>query len=205
MIRLLCVDDHPVVRGGLQQFIDLQPDMTVVAAAATGEEALALYRQHHPDVTLMDLQLPGMSGLEAIRTIRSEDQDARVIVLTMYEGDEDIAKALDAGAMTYLLKDTLSQDLLRTIRDVHDGERRLPPNVAARLASRVSQHVLTPREVEIMTLIAKGMRNKEVASALAIAEETVHAHVKNIFAKLEVSDRTAAVAIAVRRGIIHLN
>jgi DNA-binding NarL/FixJ family response regulator len=205
MIRLLCVDDHPVVRGGLQQFIELQPDMKVVALAATGEEALVLYREHHPDVTLMDLQLPGMSGLEVIRTIRNEDGNARVIVLTMYEGDEDIARALDAGATTYLLKDTLSQDLLRTIRDVHDGERPLPPNVAARLASRATQHALTPREVEIMTLIAKGMRNKEVAAALAISEETVHAHVKNIFAKLDVSDRTAAVAVTLRRGIIHLN
>jgi two-component system NarL family response regulator len=203
-IRILCVDDHPVVLGGIAQIIDLQPDMTVVASAATGEEAIALFKRYEPDVTLMDLQLPGVSGLEAIRTIRGGYANARIIVLTMYQGDEDIFRALEAGAATYLLKDTLSQDLLRTIRDVNDGKRPLPANVAARLAERSSQPGLTQREVEITTLIAKGMRNKEIAAALSIAEETVHAHVKNIFAKLNVNDRTAALAMALRRGIIHI-
>jgi two-component system NarL family response regulator len=203
-IRILCVDDHPVVLGGIAQIIDLEPDMTVVASAATGEEAIALFTRHEPDVTLMDLQLPGVSGLEAIRTIRGAYANARIIVLTMYQGDEDIFRALEAGAATYLLKDTLSTDLLRTIRDVNDGKRPLPDNVAARLAERSSQSCLTQREVEITALIAKGMRNKEIAAALSIAEETVHAHVKNIFAKLNVNDRTAALAMALRRGIIHI-
>ena len=204
VIRILCVDDHPVVRGGLEQFIEEQQGLTVVATAATGEEALDLYRQHRPDVTLMDLQLPGISGLEAIRVIRSEDEQARIIVLTMYQGDEDIARALDAGAVTYLLKDTLSHELLRTIRMVHDGERPLPPNVAARLASRGTDSVLSPRELQIVELIARGMRNKEIGADSNIAEETVHQHLKNIFSKLKVHDRSAVVATAVRRGMIHL-
>jgi two-component system, NarL family, response regulator len=203
-IRILCVDDHPVVLGGIAQIIDMEPDMTVVASATTGEEAIALFTRHEPDVTLMDLQLPGVSGLEAIRTIRGAYANARIIVLTMYQGDEDIFRALEAGAATYLLKDTLSTDLLRTIRAVNDGKCPLPANVAARLAERSSHPGLTQREVEITALIAKGMRNKEIAAALSIAEETVHAHVKNIFAKLNVNDRTAALAMALRRGIIHI-
>jgi two-component system, NarL family, response regulator len=204
VIRLLCVDDHPVVRGGLQQFIDLQPDMTVVASAATGEEGLALYRLHHPDVTLMDLQLPGMSGLEAIRTIRNEDKDARVIVLTMYEGDEDIYRAHEAGATTYLLKDTLSSDLIRVVRQVHAGERPVTPVVEARLKERASAPTLTSREVEVLQLISEGLRNKEVGATLGITEGTVQIHVKNIFGKLNVNDRTAAVQVAVRRGLVQM-
>jgi two-component system, NarL family, response regulator len=205
VIRILCVDDHPVVRSGIAQIIDLQPDMSVVAAAATGEEAVKQFTRHEPDVTLMDLQLPGLSGLEAIRLIHSESADARIIVLTMYQGDEDIVRSLDAGAATYLLKDTLSHDLVRTIREVHQGQRPISANVAARLAERRGQPVLTNREIEITELLSKGMRNKEMASELGISEETVHAHVKNIFTKLNVNDRTAALAMALRRGIIHIS
>jgi two-component system, NarL family, response regulator len=203
-IRVLCVDDHPVVRNGISQIIDLQPDMRVVASAATGEEAISQFRQRKPDITLMDLQLPGMSGLEALREIRSGFPGARIIVLTMYQGDQDIRRALEAGAATYLLKDTVSHDLIRTIRDVYDGKSPMSAAVAALLAERKNQPALTSREVEITELIAKGMRNKEIAAALGIAEETVHAHVKNIFSKLHVNDRTAALAMALRRGIIHI-
>lgn len=203
-IRVLCVDDHPVVRNGISQIVGLQSDMAVVAAAASGDEAVTLYRQHKPDVTLMDLQLPGMSGLETIHSIRTDDPDARIIVLTMYRGDEDIFRSLSAGASTYLLKDTLSHDLVRTIREVHQGRSPLPPDIAAQLAQRRSQPMLTEREIEVTRLIARGMRNKEIAFELGIAEETVHAHVKNIFSKLNVNDRTAALAMALRRGIIHI-
>ena len=181
--------------------IDLQADMVVVAAAATGEEAIGLFRRHQPEVTLMDLQLPGMSGIEAIRRIRSEWETARIIVLTMYQGDEDMARAFDAGAQAYLLKDTLSQDLIRTVREVYRGEHTIQ-HVGAR-GGEGRAH-LTPREVQITELIGEGMRNKEIASALGIAEETVHAHVKRIFTKLRVNDRTAALATAIRRGFIHI-
>jgi DNA-binding NarL/FixJ family response regulator len=204
-IRVLCVDDHPVVRNGIAQMIGLQSDMGVVAAAATGEEAVPLLLEQQPDITLMDLQLPGMSGLDTIRAIRSTLPDARIIVLTMYDGDEDIFRALDAGAATYLLKDTLSHELVRTIRAVYAGEAPIPAGIAARLATRKGKPALTAREIEITQSIAKGMRNKEIAAALGIAEETVHAHVKNIFSKLHVNDRTAALAIALRRGIIHID
>ena len=200
-IRVLCVDDHPVVRNGIQQIVDVQSDMVVVAAVATGEEAIELFRRHRPEITLMDLQLPGMSGIEAIRSIRNECSTARIIVLTMYHGDEDMARAIDAGAQAYLLKDTLSHELIRTVRDVHRGEYSIPHAGAEQRDPRAH---LTPREVQITELIAEGMRNKEIAIALGIAEETVHAHVKHIFSKLKVSDRTAALSTAVRRGIIHL-
>jgi len=204
-IRVLCVDDHPVVRNGISQIVGLQSDMDVVAAAGTGDEAVSLFRKHKPDVTLMDLQLPGMSGLEAIHTIRADDPSARIIVLTMYRGDEDIFRSLSAGASTYLLKDTLSHDLVRTIREVHEGRAPLPPDIAAQLAQRRGHPMLTEREIEVTGLIARGMRNKEIAFELGIAEETVHAHVKNIFSKLNVNDRTAALAMALRRGIIHID
>jgi DNA-binding NarL/FixJ family response regulator len=204
LIRVLCVDDHPVVRNGISQIVGLQSDMAVVAAAASGEEAVTLYRQHKPDVTLMDLQLPGMSGLETIHSIRADAPDARIIVLTMYCGDEDIFRSLSAGASTYLLKDTLTHDLVRTIREVHQGRSPLPPDIAAQLAQRRTLPMLTQREIEVTRLIARGMRNKEIAFELSIAEETVHAHVKNIFSKLNVNDRTGALAMALRRGIIHI-
>jgi two-component system, NarL family, response regulator len=200
----MCVDDHALIRDGISLKINLEKDMTVVATAATGEQAVTAFAAHHPDVTLLDLQLPGMSGLEALRSIRSIDGTARVVVLTMYQGEEDIYRALQAGAATYLLKGTLSDDLVRIVRDVHAGERPIPPDVAAKLAARVPRSALTTREIDVVTLMATGMHNKEIAAALRISNETVRLHAKNIFAKLRVPDRTAAVIDAIRRGIIHL-
>lgn len=178
--------------------------MMHVASATTGEEAVSLYRYHRPDIVLMDLQLPVMSGLEAIRAIRQSSPDARIIVLTMYHGDEDIHRALAAGASTYLLKDMLSEDLMRVIREVHAGQGKLLPDVQVRLDERAMRPSLTPREVQVTELIGLGRRNKEIAAELHISEETVQVHVKSILTKLGVDDRTAAVNVAVRRGIIHL-
>ena len=202
-IRILCVDDHRLVLAGIELMIGRQPDMTVVGSASTGEEAVSLFRQHKPDITLMDLQLPVMTGLEAIRAIRHLSPEARIIVLTMYHGDEDIHRALAAGAWTYLLKDMLSDDLMRVIREVHAGQRLLP-DVQVRLDERATRPSLTPREVQVTELIGRGLRNKEIASELHISEETVQVHVKSILTKLSVNDRTAAVNVAMRRGIIHL-
>ena len=204
LIRVQCVDDHAVVREGISLRINLEPDMTVVAAAATGEQAVALFTEHRPDVTLMDLQLPVMTGLEAIRAIRAVDPDAKIVVLTMYSGEEDVYRALQAGAATYLLKGTLSGDLIRIVRAVHAGERPMPPDVAATLAARAPRSVLTPREVEVVALMSKGLHNKEIATTLGISSETVRIYAKNIFFKLQVPDRTAAVVDALRRGIIHM-
>jgi DNA-binding NarL/FixJ family response regulator len=198
------VDDHRIVRDGIALIISQQPDMTVVGLAATGEEAVTLFDSLRPDVTLMDLQLPGMSGLEAIRRIRYGDPSARVIVLTMYRGDEDIHRALSAGAATYLLKDTVADDLLRVIRAVYAGERPLPADVRARLQEHAERPALTGREVEVLELVYRGQRNKEIATSLAISEDTVRVHLRNIFAKLDVQDRTAAVNVALRRGFIHV-
>ena len=204
-ITVLCVDDHRIVREGLRMIINGEPDMTVVDAVATGGEAVAGYRQHAPDVTLMDLRLPDISGVDAIRAIREFDHDARIIVLTMYTGDEDIHQALGAGASTYLLKDTLADDLPRIVREVNAGQRRLPPDVQARLQERAANPTLTSREIEVMKLVAAGRRDKEIAIALAISNQTVRVHVKNIFAKLGVGDRTEAMNVAIRRGIIHID
>jgi two-component system NarL family response regulator len=203
-IRVLCVDDHRIVREGIGLIIARQPDMEVVGSAATGEEAVVLFKRERPDVTLMDLQLSTMSGLEAIQAIRREDADARIIVLTMYQGDEDIHRALTAGATTYLLKDTLSDDLIRFVREVHAGRRPIRADVKARLDERATQPTLTPREVQVMELVSEGRRNKEIAVLLGISEETVQVHLKNIFAKLKVGERTAAVNVAIRRGIVHI-
>jgi DNA-binding NarL/FixJ family response regulator len=203
-IRVLCVDDHRVMLDGLSLLIDRQGDMQVVASATCGEEAVELFRELQPDVTLMDLQLPTMSGIEAIQEMCRENPRARIVVLTMYHGDEDISQALDAGAATYLLKDTLAEDLVRVIREVHGGERPMPSNIAALLEARKSKPSLTPREVEVVRLIAQGLRNKEIAVALGISEETAKVHVKNILAKLNVNDRAAVIPIALRRGIIHI-
>jgi two-component system NarL family response regulator len=203
-IRVLCVDDHHVMLDGLSLLIGRQPDMEVIASATSGERAVELFASLLPDVTLMDLQLPTMSGLQAISAIRKSHPNARIVVLTMYQGDEDIYRALEAGAAAYLLKDTLVEDLVTVIRDVHTGHKRLPPDVAAALAARKAQPALTPREVEVVQLIAQGLRNKEIAVTLGISEQTVKVHVKNILAKLNVSDRSAVIAVAVRRGIIHI-
>jgi DNA-binding NarL/FixJ family response regulator len=205
-IRVLCVDDHPLVRDGVISAITDQPDMEVVGEAASGEEALALFATYNPDITLMDLRLRGrMSGLDAIRAIRSHRGDARIVVLTMYQGDEDIHRALEAGAATYLLKDTLSDDLVRIIREVHRGGTPLAPHVQARLAHRRNLPVLTRRELEVIERVADGERNKEIASDLHISEETVEVHLRNIFSKLGVNDRMSAVRVAARRGIVHLD
>lgn len=203
-IRILCVDDHAVVREGIAVVLDLQRDMKVVASAGTGSEAVDLFKLYRPDVTLMDLQMPGMSGLEAIRAIRHEHADARIIVLTMHHGDEDIYQSLQAGATTYLLKEMLSKELVSVIREVHAGGRPIPEEIAARLAGRTAQSQLTPREVAVLKLIAEGMHNKEIAATLGITEETVHSHLKNIYTKWNVNDRRGAVNVAVRRGIIHV-
>jgi two-component system NarL family response regulator len=204
-ITVLCVDDHRIVREGLRMIINGEPDMTVVDAVATGGEAVTGYQRHAPDVTLMDLQLPDMSGVDAIRSIRELDHDARIIVLTMYKGDEDIHQALGAGASTYLLKDTIADDLPRIVREVNAGHRRLPADVQARLLERAANPTLTSREIEVMKLVAAGRRDKEIAIALAISNQTVRVHVKNIFAKLGVGDRTEAMNVAIRRGIIHID
>jgi DNA-binding NarL/FixJ family response regulator len=204
-IRVLCVDDHRLMREGIAFAIDREPDMEVAAAAANGVQALELYRRHRPDVTLMDLQLPLMNGLEAISAIRTEDPVARIIVLTMYQGDEDIYRALHAGAATYLLKDALIDDLPRVVREVHAGGRPIPPDVAEILASRAWRHALTSREIDVLELIVRGNRNKEIAATLGVSHETVKVHVKNILTKLGVNDRSAAIAVALRRGIIHVS
>ena len=204
LIRLLCVDDHSIVREGIALILRQQPDMAVVASAATGDEALTLFQRHRPDITLMDLRLRGSSGTEAIAAIRGVAPEARIIVLTMYDGDEDIYRALHAGAITYLLKDTLSDDLIRVVREVHSGHRPQRPDVEARLAERLTHPTLTNREIEVTQLMMQGLRNKEIAPSLGISEGTVQVHIKNIFAKLGVNDRTAAVKVALSRGIVHM-
>ena len=203
-ITVLCTEDHRIVREGIALIINLQPDLEVVGSASSGEEAIALFRRHRPDVTLMDLQLGTMGGVDAIKAIRKLQPDARIVVLTMYQGDEDIYRALDAGASAYLLKDTLSDDLIRVIRDVHEGRQPVTPHVQARLDARAGRPALTPRETQVLELIAEGMRNRQIASVLGLSEETVDVHVKNIRAKLDVKDRTAAVNVAIKRGIIHI-
>jgi two-component system NarL family response regulator len=200
----MCVDDHRVMLDGLALLIGRQPDMEVVASATTVEQAVAEYARIRPDVTLMDLQLPGTNGLEGIKQIRRVDPEARIVVLTMYQGDEDIYRALEAGAATYLLKDALSDELVTVIREVHEGNRPVMPEIEAQLESRRQQPLLTPREVQVVRLIADGLRNKEIAVALGISEQTAKVHVKNILSKLRVNDRAAVIAVAARRGIVHL-
>jgi two-component system NarL family response regulator len=203
-IRLLCVEDHLIVREGIILILEQQRDFEVVGSATTGEEAVSGFRRYRPDVTLMDLQLPGMSGLDAIRAIRHGDPLARIVVLTVYQGEEDIYRALQAGAATYLLKDTLSDELVRVIRAVYAGEHPVVPAVQARLEDRAARPPLTRREISVLDMIAQGLRNKEIAISLDISEETVQVHVRNILAKLDADSRTAAIRIAARRGIIHM-
>jgi two-component system NarL family response regulator len=203
-IRVLCVDDHRIVREGIALIISREPDMDVVGLAASGEEAVLLFGRQRPDLTLMDLRLGAMSGLEAIHVIRRQEPTARIIVLTMYQGDEDVYRALAAGAATYLLKETLPDDLIRVMREVHRGGHPLGANVKARLDERAAQPTLTPREVEVIKLVSQGLRNKEVAAVLSIAERTVAVHLTNIFTKFQVNERTAAVNVALRRGIVHI-
>lgn len=203
-IRILLADDHPVVRGGLAAVIAQEPDLLVVAEAENGERAVALFREHLPDVVVMDLRMPLMGGVEAIRKITEEFPAARVLALTTYEGDADIRHALEAGARGYLLKDMLLTEVITAIRRVQRGERVIPTAVAVRLAEFPERSDLTDREVEILQLVARGFSNKDTAQAIGRTDETVKIHLKNIFAKLDVADRTEAVTVALARGLIHL-
>jgi DNA-binding NarL/FixJ family response regulator len=198
------VDDHPLLREGIAALIGLQSDMQLIGEASNGREALEQFRKHHPDITLMDLQMPEMSGIDAISAIRGEFPDARIIILTTYAGDFQVSRALKAGARGYLLKGMLRQELLETIRAVYAGGKRLSAEVATEIAEHATDDVLTPREINVLRLIAEGNANKEIAGKLSLAEETVKGHVKNILAKLGVNDRTHAVTIGLKRGIIEL-
>jgi two-component system NarL family response regulator len=204
-IRVMIADDHPVVRSGLAAVIALEPDLLLVAQAENGERAVALFREQQPDVVLMDLRMPLLGGVEAIRKITREFPAARVLALTTYEGDADIRHALDAGARGYLLKDMLLSDVITAIRRVQRGERVIPVAVAVRLAEFPERSDLTEREVEILQLVAKGLSNKDTAHAIGRTDETVKIHLKNIFTKLGVADRTEAVTVALARGLIHLD
>ena len=204
-IRVLVADDHPVVRSGLSAVIAEQVDLELVAEAENGARALALFREHGPDVALMDLRMPVMDGVEAIRTITAEFPAARILALTTYEGDADIRRALEAGARGYLLKDMLLSEVITAIRAVRRGERVIPSAVAARLAEFPERNDLTERELEVLQLVARGLSNKEAARAIGRTDETVKIHLKNIFTKLAVADRTEAVTVALTRGLIHLD
>jgi two-component system NarL family response regulator len=204
-IRIMIVEDHFVVRAGLTSIINSQPDMEIVAEAGNGQEAVELFQQHQPHVTLMDLRIPVLSGTEAIAAIIKGSPRAKIIVLSTYGGDEEIFKALQAGARAYFLKNVKGQDLIAAIRAVLAGQCPLPPEIASRLAERIPRTELSPRELEILTLIAKGSSNRDVSTALAISEGTVRVHASNIFAKLGCSDRTQAVSEAFQRGIIHFD
>jgi DNA-binding NarL/FixJ family response regulator len=203
-IRVLTVDDHALLREGIAALINAESDMKLVAEASNGQEAIEKFRVHRPDVTLMDLQMPTLNGIEAIIGIRTEFPNARIIVLTTYTGDVQVLRALKAGARAYILKGQVHRELLDTIRGVHAGQKRIPPEVAAELADHATDEDLTSREIDVLRLIAGGNANKEIAGQLSIAEETVKSHVTNILAKLGANDRTHAVTMALKRGIIEL-
>ncbi len=203
-IRILAVDDHPLIRSGLRAVIASEPDMEMVGEAANGEAAIELYREDRPDVVLMDLRMPVMDGLTATMAILREFPDAKIVALTTYEGDEDIHRALSAGARGYLLKDMMRSQLLQVIRTVQKGQRAIPAAIAARLAEYTPRIELTPRELEVLQLMAKGFSNPEIASTLGRTESTMKVHVSNILQKLQATDRTEAVTVAIQRGILHL-
>jgi DNA-binding NarL/FixJ family response regulator len=203
-IRILAVDDHPILRQGVAGLIADESDMTLVAEAANGREAIQQFRTHHPDITLMDLQMPEMNGLDAMIAIRGEFPDARVIVLTTYTGDVQAQRALQAGARAYLLKNSLHKELLDTIRAVHAGRKNLSPEVSFELAEHAAEETLSPLEVRVLHLIADGNSNKEIAARLSVTEDSVKGHVRNILSKLGANDRTQAAMIGVKRGIIQI-
>lgn len=203
-IRVFSVDDHPLLREGIATLVNSQPDMVLVGEASTGAEAIQHFKQHLPDVTLLDLRLPDMSGIDVLIAIRSEFPEARIVMLTTFEGDVEVQRALQAGARGYLLKNMPPVELLDVIRQVHDGKKRIPPEIASQLLEHMSDEGLTEREVEVLREVADGNRNREIAERLFISEETVKVHIKHIMEKLGAADRTQAVAIGVRRGIIHL-
>lgn len=202
VIKVLTVDDHPLLREGLAAVIQGEPDMMLVAEATCGQEAIGSYRSHHPDITLMDIQMPGMTGIQAMTAIRREFPGARFIVLTTYQGDVQAMRAIRAGASGYLLKNMLRKDLLDTIRAVHAGERVIPPVIASDLAQHIADDPLSEREIDVLRSVAAGNSNKLVASELEVSEATIKAHMKNILSKLGANDRTHAVTIALKRGFI---
>jgi two-component system NarL family response regulator len=203
-IRVLIADDHSIVRQGLATIINRDPEMTVIAQAEDGQQAIALFREYQPDVTLMDLRMPQVGGVEAIAAICAEFKPARIVVLTTYDGDEDIYRGLQSGAQGYLLKDAKPNELLNAIRTVHRGQQYIPPDVGAKLVQRMSNPELTERELEVLRLMAHGTSNLDIAAALSIGESTVKSHVNRILSKLGVNDRTQAVIVAVKRGIVNL-
>jgi DNA-binding NarL/FixJ family response regulator len=205
LIRILTVDDHDLVRKGIAAILATEPGMELVAEANTGWEAIQLHREHRPDVTLMDLRLPDQSGIEATRQIRLECPNAKILVLTSYDGDQDIYRALEAGVRGYLLKEMVYSEVVRAIRAVYAGKRLIPPEVSQHLNGFFPEVALTPREIEVLSLVARGFGNKEVGDVLGTASGTVKAHVQSILSKLDAKDRTHAVTIALRRGIIHLH
>jgi DNA-binding NarL/FixJ family response regulator len=204
IIRILAVDDHALLRRGIAALVNAESDMKLVAEAVSGEEAIQQFKKHRPDVTLMDLQMAGMSGIEAIIAIRSDFPQARIVILTTYLNDVQVVRALKAGARAYVLKGHVDQDLSEVIRAVHAGQKRIPPEVAAELAEHTEEDDLTSREIEVLRLIAAGNANKEIAGRLSLAEDTVKSHVAKILAKLHANDRTHAVTTAVKRGFLEL-
>lgn len=204
-IGVMLVDDHPAFRKGIAALLESEPDLKVVAETGDGGEAIGLYKRTHPDVVLMDLRLPGMGGVEATMAICKEDPDARVVILTTFDADEDIYRAIQSGAKSYVLKDMPDDELAATIRAVHAGEERLPSRVAERLAERQLRADLSPREMDVLQLLIKGRSNKEIGSSLSVTEDTVKAHLKTLFTKLQVRDRTEAAISAIRHGIVHFD
>ena len=204
-VTILAVDDHPLIRAGLGAVLAAEPDLALIGEASNGQEAVALYREKRPDIVLMDLRMPVMDGVTAIKAIVAEFPEARIIALTTYEGDEDIYRALSAGAKGYVVKDMLRTQLLDVVRQVHGGHRGIPPEIASRLAEFTPRIHLTPREQEVLQLVAKGLSNREIAAVLGREESTIKVHVKSVLAKLEVNDRTDAVVVAIQRGFLHVD